>query len=68
MIHRKREEEGGSAVTDSVWQGPAPDLHGVRPRRGARVSARLARELHSCAWCGIRGCKAVQVLYVSINI
>lgn len=57
MTHEKREEEGGSAVTDSVWQGPAPDQHDVQLRVAARVSARLARELYPCAWCSVKGCK-----------
>lgn len=29
VIHRKREAEGGSAATCSVWQGPAHDQHDV---------------------------------------
>lgn len=57
MIHEKREEEGGSAVRASVWQGPAPDQHDVQLRVAARVSARLARKLYLCAWYNVKGCK-----------
>lgn len=57
MIHKKREEEGGSAVRASVWQRLAPDQHDVQLRVAARVSARLGRELWLCAWCSIKGCK-----------
>lgn len=35
MIHEKREEEGGSAVRASAWQGPAPDQHDVQLRVAA---------------------------------